>query len=55
MEAVDFSGVISKADVPVCLICGMPITVMDEVALAQAEGRLFIVHWQCADFEFFNA
>jgi len=55
MEVVDFSGVVSKAAVPVCIICGMPMKVGEAVALAQAEGRLFIVHWQCGDLEFFNA
>ena len=55
MEVVDFSGVISKSDAPVCIVCGMPMHVHDPVVLAKAEGRIFIVHWQCGDLEFFNA
>jgi hypothetical protein len=53
MKPIDLTGIVE--DFPVCPVCGFPMQIDEQVSLATAEGLIFLVHYACADIEFFNA
>lgn len=53
MKPIDVTGMVEE--IPVCPMCGFPIEIADDCTLAQAEGMVFLIHYECGDVEFFYA
>lgn len=55
MLTTNLDGIVAEEEVPVCPVCGFPIEIDHQFLIAQAEGLLFIVHYECGNIDFYNA
>jgi hypothetical protein len=51
----DLTGIVSRDEVPLCPMCQNHIYNYELYALANVENTVCLVHYHCADFEFYDA